>query len=232
MAAAVEKIEKKSVGETLNNFIHKNRKSLFIGLIAIAVLLIGFAVYITVMEKVRAQALSGAEEFKRRYEALRVFINSDDPEAASKLEEISALEAELAVFEEKNSGYAQAMAWAISAGIQGDRKNWGEAEKAWIRAAEAGGKSYFAPAALCNAGAAAENNGDNEGALEHYGRALELGDIFPEAPRAQFAVGRIQEIQGNKEAALEAYRTLAGKWPGDQIWAKLAQSRILTLSGN
>jgi tetratricopeptide (TPR) repeat protein len=183
------------------------------------------------MENVQARSLSQAEDFKRRYEALRVYINSEDPDAALRLEEIAALEEELAAFEGKGSGYAQAMAYGISAGIQGDRKNWEEAEKLWVSAAAAAGKSsYLSPTSLCNAAAAAENQGNNERAIELYTQALESGDGFPVAPRAQFALGRMHEVQGSEDAALESYRTLVANWPEDEVWAKLAQSRILALT--
>jgi tetratricopeptide (TPR) repeat protein len=230
MAAEAGKAEKINIGEVLNNFIQKNRKGLLFGFAAILVILTGFAVFMTVTEKLQSRALSRAEEFKRRYEALRIYINSEDPAAPEKQADIAALEAELKAFEERNSGYALVMAYAISAGIEGDRKNWAEAESAWVQAAAAAGKSYFAPIALCNAAASAENQSNNERAIELYNRALESGDSFPEAPRAQFAVGRIMEIQGNKDGALEAYRTLTGKWPNDGLWANLAQSRILALT--
>jgi tetratricopeptide (TPR) repeat protein len=230
MAAEVEKKEKLNIGGALNDFIQRNRKGLFISMAAIVVIVIGFAVFVSVMDKVQSGALSKAEDFKRRYEALRIYTNSEDPDAAGKQEEISALEAELKAFEETNSGYALAMAYAISAGIAGDRKNWAEAESAWVSAAAAARKSYFAPIALFNAAASAENQNSNDRAIELYNQALEFGDRFPEAPRAQFAVGRIMEIQGKKDEALEAYRALTGKWPNDSLWANLAQSRILALT--
>jgi tetratricopeptide (TPR) repeat protein len=230
MAADAEKKTKLNITGGLNSFIQKNRKGLLIGLAVIVVFIIGFAVFITIRDTLQSGALSRAEEFKRRYEALRIYINSEDPAASEKQEEISALEAELKAFEEKNFGYALVTAYAISAGIEGDRKNWAEAESAWINAAAAAGKSYFTPIALCNAAASAENQNNNSRAIDLYNQALELGDSFPEAPRAQFAVGRIMEIQGNRDGALEAYRTLTGKWPGDILWANLAQSRILALT--
>jgi tetratricopeptide (TPR) repeat protein len=230
MAAEAEKSVKKNIAEVLNNFVQKNRKGLFIGLMVIVVIVTGLAVFVTVRDKLQSGALSRVEEFKRRYEALRIYINNEDPAAAAKQEEISSLEAELKAFEEKNSGYALALAYAISADIEGDRKNWAEAEKAWVNAATAAGESYFRPIAFCNAAASAENQNDNNRAIELYNQALESGDSFPEAPRAQFSIGRILEIEGDKEGALEAYRTLTGKWPGGDLWVNLAQSRILALT--
>jgi tetratricopeptide (TPR) repeat protein len=230
MAAEAGKTGKSNIGEVLNNFIQKNRKGLFAGLAAITVILIGFAVFFALRDNLQARALSRAEEFKRRYEALRIYTGSGDPAAAGKQEEIAALESELKAFEEANSGYALVMAYTISAGIAGDRKDWAEAESAWINAAAAAGKSYFKPIALYHAAESAENQGNNDRAIELYNQALESGDSFPQAPRAQFAVGRIREIQGNKDGALEAYRVLTGKWPNDPLWANLAQSRILALT--
>jgi tetratricopeptide (TPR) repeat protein len=228
MAAETGKL---NIGEILNNFIQKNRKGLFLSLAGIIAILIGFAVFVTVRDNLQSRALSRAEEFKRRYEALRIYINSEDPAASGKQEEIVALEAELKAFEETHSsGYALVMAYSISAGIAGERKDWAEAETAWVNAAAAAGKSYFKPIALCNAAASAENQNSNDRAIELYTQALESGNGFPEAPRAQFAVGRILEIQGNQDGALEAYRTLTGKWPDDSLWANLAQSRILALT--
>jgi tetratricopeptide (TPR) repeat protein len=230
MAAEVEKTEKLNIGGVLNNFIQKHRKGLLICLAASVIIVIAFAVFAAVTEKLQSQALSKAEEFKRRYEAIRIYINSETPGAAERQEEIFALEAELKAFEETSFGYARVMAYTISAGIQGDRKNWAEAENAWVNAAAAAGKSYLAPIALCNAAASAENQSNNDRAIELYKQALEFGDSFPEAPRAQFAVGRILEIQGKKDEALEAYRALTGRWPDDALWANLAQSRILALT--
>jgi tetratricopeptide (TPR) repeat protein len=229
MASDTEKKEKLNIGGALNNFIQRNRKGLFIGFVAIVLIVTGLAVFVTAKDTLQSRALSGAEELKRRDESLRIYINSEDPANLAKQEEITALEADLKAFEEANSGYALAMAYAINAGIAGDRKNWAEAESAWVNAAAAAGKSYFTPIALCNAAASAENQNNNDRAIELYNQALEFGDSFPEAPRVQFAVGRIMEIQGNKDGALEAYRTLTGKWPG-VLWGNLAQSRILALT--
>jgi tetratricopeptide (TPR) repeat protein len=230
MAADTEKKEKLNIGGILNDFIQRNRKGLLTGFAAMLVIVIGFAVFVTVRNQLQAGALSKAEEFKRRYEALRIFIGREDPEALEKQEDISLLEADLNAFEAANSGYALVMAYAISARIEEARKGWAEAENIWVRAAAAAGKSYFAPIALYNAAASAENQNNNDRAIELYNQVLEFGDTFPEAPRAQLAVGRIREIQGNKDGALEAYRTLTGKWPDDSLWANLAQSRILALT--
>jgi tetratricopeptide (TPR) repeat protein len=234
MATAAEKTgsksEKMDAGEALGDFIQKNRRGLVVCLAAIMVVVISVAAAFSIRGRMTAKALSAVEEYGRRYEALRIYITSEEPADESKKADVTALLEELSVFEARNSGYAAARAYAISAGIYGDQKNWAEAEKAWTGAARAAAKTYFEPVALFNAAAAAEEQGNNAGAIELYKQAVNLGD-FPAAARAQFAVGRLQEAQDSKDAALEAYRAVLAGWPQDTVWANLAQSRIIVLSG-
>jgi tetratricopeptide (TPR) repeat protein len=216
-------------GEKLNEFLQKNRKRLVMALATVVVVIIGFAVGFAVYGNMQEKALSTVEEFNSRYEALRVYINSENEEDASKKEDVKVLQDDLAAFETRASGFVAARAYAISAGIYGDQKNWAEAEKAWTSAAAAAAKTYFEPAALFNAAVSAEEQGNSDSAVGLYNQALSSGDDFPAAPRAQFAIGRIEEGRGSKEAAIEAYRAVLSKWPGDEVWANLAQSRIIVL---
>jgi tetratricopeptide (TPR) repeat protein len=234
--AAVSKFDSKgktddlNFGEKLNEFFQKNRKGLIISLAAVVVLLIGFAVGFAVYGNLQEKALSTVEEFNRQYEALRVYINSENEEDASKKDDVKVLQEDLAVFEAKASGFTAARAYAISAGIYGDQKNWADAEKNWANAAAAAAKTYFEPVALFNAAISAEEQGNNDDAIGFYNQVLGFsGDDFSAAPRAQFAIGRIEEDRGNKEAAIEAYRAVLSKWSGDEVWANLAQSRIIVL---
>ncbi|AEF80441.1 tetratricopeptide repeat protein [Leadbettera azotonutricia] len=219
-----------SFTEKLSEFLQKNRKGLIVCLAASIVILAGILAGFTIKDKLESGALSKVEEFSRRYEALRVFIGSEEADAASKQADIAALQEELNAFTAKNRGYPAARAWAIAGNIYGDLKNWADSEKAWSSAAKAAAKTYYAPISLFNAAAAAEEQGNNAGAIDLYTRALDFASVFPSAPRAQFSIGRLQEAQGNKAAALEAYRTLLSKWPNDQVWSNLAHSRIVTLS--
>jgi tetratricopeptide (TPR) repeat protein len=235
MAAAAEKTDIKSekinAGEALSEFIQRNRRGLVVCLAVIIAAVIGAVAAFSIRDTMRTKALSAVEEYVRRYEALRIYITSEEPADESKKAEVTTLLEELAAFEGRNSGYAAARASAVSAGIYGDQKNWAEAEKAWTSAARAAAKTYLEPVALFNAAAAAEEQGNNAGAIDLYKQAVSRGDIFPAAARAQFAVGRLQEAQGLKDAALEAYRAVVAGWPGDPVWANLAQSRIIVLSG-
>ena len=233
MAAAQEKngkTEELTLPEKLNEFIQKNRRLLLICLIAILVILAGLITGITIREKIQSKAFSQVEGFNIRYEALRIFIDKDDEEGLAKQADIDALLDELRVFEGKKSGFAAARAYCISASIYADQKKWAESERAWFMASKEAGKSYLAPVSLYNAAVAAEEQGNIDVAIGLYNQALAFGNVFPSAARAQFSIGRLEESRNNREAALEAYRNLVSKWPGDQVWGNLAQSRIVVLS--
>jgi tetratricopeptide (TPR) repeat protein len=111
-----------------------------------------------------------------------------------------------------------------------ERKDWGEAEKAWTNSAKSAGKSYLAPVSLFNAAVAAEEQGNPARAISLYIESIAHESDFPGAARAQFAVGRLYESQGDNEAALEAYRVIPTKWVSETTWVNLAQSRIIVLS--
>ena len=229
-AAKDPQTEKVPLTEKLNDLIHKNRQKLFIALIAVVVILAAFVIITTVRDKMTTDALSKADAFNRRYEALKKFISGEDPEAASKQADIDALLEELAAFTAKSSGFASARAHVIIAGIQWDKKNWAEAEKAWMAASAAAAKTYLAPISIYNAAVAAEEQGNLQSAIDLYTKAVNYGTDFPAAARAQFSIGRLEETQNNSSAALEAYRALVNKWPNDAVWINLAQSRIIVLS--
>ena len=179
---------------------------------------------LSIRNTLRKNAISKVEDFGRRYETLRVDINDSAREG-----EVTALLEELGAFAEKSFGYASARAYSISAGIHADQKNWADAEKAWLAAANKAAKSYLEPVSLYNAAVAAEEQDNTERAIELYSQSLQ-GESFPTAARSQFAVGRLEESRNNTEAALAAYRALIARWPEDSIWTNLAQSRVIALS--
>jgi tetratricopeptide (TPR) repeat protein len=111
-----------------------------------------------------------------------------------------------------------------------EKKDWSAAQKAWSAAAKSGAKTYMVPVSLCNAAVAAEEQGDIQGAVDFYTQSIAFGETFPTASRAQFQIGRLEEERNNKDAALQAYREVINKWPDDQLWTNLAQSRIIALT--
>jgi tetratricopeptide (TPR) repeat protein len=215
-----------SLDDRINDFIRNNRRKILICVGAAVIVLAVFIGAVTIRGKLREGAISRVEDFTRRYEELRFNITEE-----SNAETVAVLAAELSVFAPKTSGYPGSRAYALIAGIHGDKKEWAEAEQAWRNAAKKAGKAYLAPVALFNAASAAEEQGKIAEAIALYTECLSMAELFPSSPRAQFAIGRLEEKQGNRENALEAYRTVRTKWPGDTLWRNLAQSRIISIEG-
>jgi tetratricopeptide (TPR) repeat protein len=224
-----ERTEKLSATQILIDFIQRNRKVLIIFLAGIIGVIIALVAVYSIREYLQSKALSKVEEFSRTYNGIMYSYDADSDGTEQQLAIFNLLN-ELEVFQRSNSGYAAARAYAISATIYADQANLFNAETAWLNAAKAAAKTYFAPVAYFNAAVTAEEQGNITRAIEHFNSALEFSDIFPAAPRAQFSVGRLYEAQANLIDALFAYQTLVDKWPGDQIWVSLAHSRILFLT--
>jgi tetratricopeptide (TPR) repeat protein len=223
---AQEKKETVSFSDALVEFIRKNRKALIVAAIACAVILAGIAAGFSVRENMLSRGISRVEALAEQYEELRFDINESEKEA-----DVQALLDDLNALASKSGGFAGVRSYFLIAGIHADRKNWAEAEKAWVLAAQKGVKGYLAPVSWFNAAVAAEEAGDVESAIAHYNEAIAFADSFPGASKAQFAIGRLEEGRGNREAALEAYRVLIERWPFDTIWINLANSRLIALTG-
>ncbi|MDR2743163.1 MAG: tetratricopeptide repeat protein [Treponema sp.] len=226
MANTEQKAEKLNISELVVDGIQKNRKVLIIGGIVVLVLLLGFAAGLSIRDAVTVAAIKEVEAFNDRYEEIRFDIN--DP---AKEEEVNALLDEVSAYASKTFGYSRIRAFMLTASIHADRKNWQEAEDAWVQAAQKGGKAYLVPVSLFNAAVAAEEGGNIEGAIVHYTEVLVYADSFPQAAKAQFSIGRLREEQQDTDAALEVYRVLLEKWPNETTWINLANSRIIALSG-
>jgi tetratricopeptide (TPR) repeat protein len=214
------------LGDGINEFIQRHRTPIFISGGAILLLLFASIVVLSVMDKVRAKAIGAVEDFSSRYETLLPSITEEY--SAVDVEELLA---EIETFARKNSGYAAGKAWSIIANIHGQKKNWPAAETAWAAAAKAANKTYLAPLAFFNAGAAAEEQGKTNEAIEYYTSSLASTADFPGASRTQFSIGRLQESLGDTEAAIAAYRAVISGWSYDQVWPNLARSRIIALEG-
>ena len=214
-----------TVSEKINEFIQKRRKPLFISVAAVLLILVICIAGISLMDVFRERAITEVEGLNTRYGTLSSITDTGDSERAQLLEDLE-------VFAQKNSGvifpsYAGGRAWAIIGTIYGEQEQWAQAETAWTNAAQVARKTYLAPIAFFNAGAAAEEQGRTEAAIAHY--ANSISPDFPASPRAQFAIGRLRESLHDRSAAMEAYRAVISGWPQDSAWVNLAHSRIIAL---
>ncbi|AEF86640.1 putative TPR domain protein [Treponema primitia ZAS-2] len=227
MATTEERKEKLSFGDALADFIQNNRKALICILAAAIVIVLGSIAGFSIRDSLRGKAISQVEDLSQRYDVLVIDINNPSKEA-----DVEALLDELTSFAGKHSGYPGARAYYLIASIYTEKKDWVQAEEAWSKSAKVGKKIYLAPVALYNAAVAAEEQGNLSRAISLYLESAAFDADFPDAPRAQFAVGRLYETQGDIPAALEAYRVIPEKWEAASTWINLAQSRIIFLEGN
>ncbi len=218
-------VEPVRFSDRLINFIQRNRKALLILVISIAAAIIIAAIIVAIVDATRVKAIDTVEQYSEQYDSLRA--KSSD---ANATKELDTLLKDVQTFATSHGGYAGARAETILAQIHGDRKEWKDAEAAWISAAQKIPQSYLAPVAYYNGASAAEEAGDTAKAIELYTRCVDTyGDNFPLAPRAYFSLGRLQEQEKNTAAALATYNKMVNKWPNES-WTKLAHSRILVLS--
>jgi predicted negative regulator of RcsB-dependent stress response len=222
-----EKKRNESIGDAIADFIQNNRRGIVICLGVIVIAVAGCIAGFAIRNVLRDKALSTIEDFSDRYDQLVMDIN--DPEKSA---DVQTLLDELNAFAGNQSGYAAAQAHSIAASIYAEKKDWAGAEKSWTASAKAGAKTYLAPVALFNAAVAAEEQGKTDEAVTLSTESASYPADFPEAPRAQFAIGRLLETQGDKQGAIEAYRAVREKWSGATVWINLAQNRIIVLESS
>jgi len=216
--------ENQSAAEKINNFITSNRKAIFTVICIIIAAFVVLIAYLAISDSLNKKAIAEMDELNSKYDDLTLN-NEEDYNTP----EVETLLADIKTFAEKTNGFAGSKAWAIVGQIYSGRKDWTNAQEAWLSSAKKGKKTYLAPIALFNAAAAAEEQGNLEQAIELLEQCVANKFEFPAAPRAQFSIGRLHETLGNKTAAVEAYRVILIKWPQMPVWQNLARSRIITL---
>jgi len=218
-----KKDEGKETGGNISDFVQRNRTVIFVFLGAIVFLFVGAVVFLSLKDFLQKKAIAEVEELNQKFTELW---QGPDEEASAELQELLD---EIEAFAKSKSGFAAGRAWSIIAHVYSEKKEWPQAEEAWVNAARAASKTYMGATAYFNAAAAAEEQGNLERAIELLGLCVSHSFAFPAAPRAQFSIGRLNEQLDNIPAALEAYRAVLVKWPDITVWVNLAHSRIAAL---
>ena len=227
MAAVTEKKDELSVGDKLANFIQHYKRIFTFSLIAIAAILVLFVAGYIIRNKIQDKSLVGIEKLYSEYTSLK----NEGLESKDNEDKIKAYIEALTKFGAKNSGYASARAYSILGELHAERKEWPEAQEAWIKSADKAPKIYLAPVSLLNAALAAEEQGKTDIALGLFMRVSNYDNSFPGAPRACFSTARIHEELKDLDAALKAYQNVLEKWPTSS-WAKYSQSRIIAINAS
>jgi tetratricopeptide (TPR) repeat protein len=218
--------------DSLYAFIEKNRKVLFRCVAAVLIFTIVLIAVLLVNDMTRKAETAKLDILIERYDKAKETLSAVNVDADSGgtiiQSDVETLLDDLGALGKSAHGYPAARAWFMAADIRHERKEWREAEAAWLAAAEKGRGTHLAPMGFFNAAVANEELEDTESALVNYRKSLDF-DGFPTAARAQFSVGRLLEKNGDTEAAIAAYRAVIEKWTSDTDWTNLARSRILTL---
>jgi len=216
--------ENQNVTDKINDFVKNHRKAIFTVIGVIIVLFVGLIAFLSISDSINKKAITALDELYGKYDDLSLN-NEEDYNTP----EVEALLAEIKTFAEKTNGFAGSKAWAIIGQIYSGRKDWANAEEAWLSSAKKGNKTYLAPIALFNAAAASEEQGNPEKAIELLEQCVAHKFEFPAAARAQFSIGRLYETLGNNTAAADAYRAVISKWPQMPVWQNLARSRLAVI---
>jgi tetratricopeptide (TPR) repeat protein len=208
--------------DKINNFIKNNRKAIFITIGVLLALFAGLVAYLSISDLITKKAIAQLDELTGRYDDL---LNEEDYYD----EDTENLLADLKTFTKKYNGFPESKAWSLIGQIYSSRKDWANAQEAWLSTAKTGDKTYLGPVGLFNAAAAAEEQGNLEQAIELLEKCVAHKFEFPAAPRAQFSIGRLHETLGDLTAAVEAYRNVLIKWPEMPVWQNLARSRLAVI---
>ncbi|MCL2214491.1 MAG: tetratricopeptide repeat protein [Treponema sp.] len=225
--------EKESIGDKINDFVKKNRKAIIMVFGVFVLLFAGLIVWFLISDSMSKKATAEIVELTEEYEKLRFGEEADYYSA-----DMNALLARLDEFAGKNTGFPGSKAWSNIAHIYSGRQDWARSEEAWLNSARVGAKTYLGPIALFQAAVAAEEQNKLEKAVEYLQQCVSHSFEFPDAPRAQFNIGRLYEQLGNYSAALEAYRAVLINWPWERseaisqnmhVWQNLARNQIIKL---
>lgn len=115
--AAKAKTEQSGIGDKINDLIQKHRKPLLISLIGIIGVIIIMVAVFSIRDSMITKAFTRADEFDHRYSELKNRSPADQEAITAWGIDLDFLVQELADFEKKNSGYAAARAYAVSAAI-------------------------------------------------------------------------------------------------------------------
>jgi len=227
------KNEKENITDKINDFVQRNRKVILITTCIVVFIFIGLIAYLVISDSLNKKAIAQVELLNEEFEKLRLDIG-DDFYAA----DVNALLAKLENFTGNKKGFAGSKAWSIIAHIHSSRKDWRKAEESWVKAASTGDKTYLGPIALFNAAVAAEEQNKLQQAIDYFQQSISHRFEFPDAPRAQFNIGRLYEQLGDTSKALEAYRFVLINWQWDRsdsinqnilIWQNLARRQIIEI---
>lgn len=220
-----KKEEKKSLSHKISDVLRK-RRVFFLG---IAVVLLAAVVVLALVTGIKGSAdKSAAMRISQLTDDANVWNAEQDATKKADLEKklVVGIDEILAKWPRHVSAQ---QALAIKATLAQSRKDWTEAEKDWLDAANRLPTSFLAPVALQNAAIAAEEQGADDKAKVHYKALIDrYASTAPGIAHAWFALGRIAEEAKDYSGAITSYEKILASWPSSD-WTKLAKDRIISI---
>lgn len=213
--------EVQTTSSKLGAFIEKNRTIFIVLLILVLSFVLGYVITSVILNNSKNKTLEAIDQIS--FELTDKGMNLSEDEITQRAD--AALE-KLAAYTKK-SGIAGARANMLCADITFNQKKYSESFDYWKATATKAKKAYTAPIAYYNMGVCAEQLNKTEDAAENYKLAAGFKDFVLFA-HAKYNYGRILETQGKYAEAVETYNQIGDKLPND-VWAKLAKSRVLAL---
>lgn len=210
----------------LSNFIIGNRKLLIIVGCAILVVLIALGVVLYMNDRNLEKQFTQIDSLQSTYTALM----AEDATAEGYQAKMDSLVADLeALSVSGGKKYPGARAMYMLGLIYQDQADYQRAMAAFLDTHSRMSDTYLGSLALFNAGACAEDLGDDAKAMEYYQRVWDdYGNQAAESPKALFGIARLNEKAGDTELAKATFQQLADEFPSSE-YAKLAQNRLLLL---
>ena len=215
------KAEKKNREAAVENFLIRNRVPLLVIMAVLLAAALAACIIIGTADMQHKKGIAAVDSIEYALTANAAEASESDMAARRK----TALDALQTYVEKKNIVGVRAS--MLAADIYYAEKNYAASLDAWLKAAEAGAKSYTAPVCYFNAASCNEELGNTAEAVKYYALAAAAEDFYL-APHALFSEGRVHEADKDYRAAADVYQKLIDTYTSDN-WANLAQSRLITL---
>jgi len=226
MAKTHEPTKKQKFVEGFSSFLSSNKLGILIFFIALIAVIAGMGIAGTVRNSRLEKSAAALEALEADFTAQWASVNQEEVTDEVKADLTSRAEA---LVNDYPGSFAAQRGLMLLAGMAFDESRWEDAAGFYGRVADGFPESYLAPVALMNGAAALEEAGKPAEASALYRKIVDnYGDALQESLRASFNAGRLAEEAGDAAAARAAYEWVIEKG-GQDPWAMLAQSRLLTL---
>ena len=220
----MEKKQKKSAGEKVDNFLTRNRTAIIAVFLVAVLAAVGVGLYAGITQSGYKKGLAAIDSIE--YTFTKDIASADAPALVERQNAaMKALEPYLA-----KKDIVGVRANMLAAEIAYEKKDFSTSLGYWLAAVDSQKNTYVQPVCYFNAASCSEELNNNEDAAKYYELAANSKE-FLLSSHALFNFARVKEASGDNSAAATAYKKLVDEYPYDN-WASLAQSRLISLKAD